>query len=239
MPLYEKLTKLYPDGEILQTHANEIKKQIEEKLKNYKIIEEEVEVALALIKPQHFNKEKREKETIYTTEIVYRQDKENLLLKYDKFKEQNKGWYQLDFGFHYTPYNFDSNPEKDFFIRILNMLNENPADIEDIYFTGAITDPDKTDFLFEYKGKDGKYHNYTPDFLIKKKNGKMIIVEIKAERFKDEKKEKAIKEIEGLNPDKLKYEILITDRDEIGFENINKIKEDIYEYEGEKNDNTL
>jgi len=114
------------------------------------------------------------------------------------------------------------------------MLNENPADIEDIYFTGAITDPNKTDFLFEYKGKDGKYHNYTPDFLIKKKNGKMLIIEIKAETYRDEEKEKAIKEIEGLNPDKLKYEILITDRDEIGFENVQKVKEDIYGYESEK-----
>jgi hypothetical protein len=62
----------------------------------------------------------------------------------------------------------------------------------------------------------------------------MIIVEIKAERYRDEEKEKVIKVIEGLNPDKLKYEILITDRDEIGFENINKVKEDIYGYEGEK-----
>ena len=236
LPLYERLTKLYPDGEILQSHVNEIKKQVEERLKNYDIIEEEIEIALALIKPQHFNKEKREKQTIYTTEIVYH--KEGLLLKYDKFREQNKGWYQLDFGFHYTPYNFDSNPEKYFFIQILNILNEKPADIEDIYFTGAITDPDKTDFIFEYKGKDGKYHNYTPDFLIKKKNGKMLIIEIKAEPYRDEEKEKAIKEVEGLNPDKLKYEILITDRDEIGFENIKRIKEDIYGYEGRKNENT-
>jgi len=36
-----------------------------------------------------------------------------------------------------------------------------------------------------------------------------------------------------LNPDKLKYKILITDRNEIGFENINRVKEAIYEY-GEK-----
>jgi type III restriction enzyme len=112
------------------------------------------------------------------------------------------------------------------------MLNENPADVEDIYFTGAITDPNKTDFIFEYKGKDGRWHNYTPDFLIKKKNGKMLIVEIKAEPYRDPEKEKAIKEIEGLNPDRLKYEILITDRDEIGFENINKVKEEIYGYGG-------
>lgn len=232
MQVYEKIKTLYPDGEIPESHTFEIKKQLEDKLKNYEITEEEVEVALALIKPKNFTKEEKEGQTIYTTEIVYHKDKENLLLKYEQFKEQNKEWYQLEFGFHYSPYNFDSNPEKDFFINLLSILNEDPADIEDIYFTGAITDPNKTDFVFEYKGKDGRWHNYTPDFLIKKKNGKMLIVEVKAETFRDESKEKAIKEIEGLNPDKLKYEILITDSDEIGFENINKVKEAIYKYGG-------
>jgi hypothetical protein len=230
MMIYEKIKALYPDGEIPESHAIEIKKQLEEKLRNYKVIEEEIEVPFDLIKLQGFNKEEREGQTIYTTEIVYHKDKENLLLKYEQFKEQNKGWYRLEFGFHYSPYNFDSNPEKDFFIELLNILNEDPADVEDIYFTGAITDPNKTDFFFEYKGKDGKLHNYTPDFLIKKKNGKMLIVEIKAEPYRDPEKEKAIKEIEGLNPDRLKYEILITDRDEIGFKNINKVKEEIYGY---------
>jgi len=228
MMIYEKIKDLHPDGEIPESHAIEIRKQLEEKLRNYTITEEEIEVALALVKPQSFNKEEKEGQTIYTTEIVYHKDKENLLLKYERFKEQNKGWYQLEFGFHYSPYNFDSNPEKDFFEQLLLMLNENPADIEDIYFTGAITDPNKTDFIFEYKGKDGRWHNYTPDFLIKKKNGKMLIVEIKAESYRDPEKEKAIKEIEGLNPDRLKYNILITDKDEIGYENINKVKEEIY-----------
>jgi type III restriction enzyme len=232
MMIYEKIKALYPDGEIPETHTIEIRKQLEEKLRNYTITEEEVEVALALVKPQSFNKEEKEGQTIYTTEIIYHKNKENLLLKYERFKEQNKGWYRLEFGFHYSPYNFDSNPEKDFFEQLLLMLNENPADVEDIYFTGAITDPNKTDFIFEYKGKDGRWHNYTPDFLIKKKNGKMLIVEIKAEPYRDPEKEKAIKEIEGLNPDRLKYEILITDKDEIGYENINKVKEEIYGYGG-------
>jgi len=230
MQVYEKIKELYPDGEIPESHALEIKKRLEEKIKTYRIIEEEVEVALALVKPKSFSREEKEGRTIYTTEIVYHKDKEYLLLKYERFKEQNKGWYQLEFGFHYSPYNFDSNPEKDFFINLLNMLNGNPADIEDIYFTGAISDPNKTDFIFEYKGKDGRWHNYTPDFLIKRKNGKMLIVEIKAEPYRDPAKEKAIKEIEGLNPDRLKYEILVTDRDEIGFENINKVKEALYKY---------
>lgn len=230
MVIYEKIKALYPDGEIPESHAFEIKRQLEEKLRNYTITEEEIEVALALIRPQSFNKEEKEGQAIYTTEIVYHKDKERFLLRYEQLKEENK----FDFGFHYSPYNFDSNPEKDFFEQLLLMLNENPADIEDIYFTGAITDPNKTDFIFEYKGKDGRWHNYTPDFLIKKKNGKMLIVEIKAEPYRDSEKEKVVREIEGLNPDRLKYEILITDRDEIGFENINKVKEEIYGYGGKQ-----
>ena len=44
------------------------------------------------------------------------------------------------------------------------------------------------------------------------------------------KKAMKLKEIQGLNPDKVKYEILFTDKEEIGFENINKVKENIYEY---------
>jgi len=232
MMTYEKLKNIYQDGNIPETHVQEIKKQLETMIGKYEINEEEIEVALALVKINNFNREKKEGNIIYTTEIVYHKDKEDLLLKYEQFKIQNQNWYNLDFGFHYTPYNFDSKPEKNFFIQILSMLNENPDDVEDIYFTGAITDPNKTDFIFEYKGKDGRWHNYTPDFLIKKKNGKILIVEIKAEPYRDPEKEKAIKEIEGLNPDKLKYEILITDRDEIGFENINKVKEEIYGYGG-------
>jgi type III restriction enzyme len=234
MQVYEKIKSLYPGEEIPESHAFEIRKQLEERLKNYEVKEEEIEVALALIKPKSFSKEEADGKTIYTTEIVYHKDKESLLLKYERFKAQNKGWYQLEFGFHYSPYNFDSNPEKDFFEQLLIMLNEDPANVEDIYFTGAIGDPNKTDFIFEYKGKDDRWHNYTPDFLIKKKSGKMLIVEIKAEPYRDEAKEKAIKEIEGLNPDRLKYEILMTDKNEIGFENIKKVKEAIYEY-GEKN----
>ncbi len=237
MMIYEKLKNLYPEEEIPESHAFEIKKQLEENLKNYTITEEEIEVALALIKPKSFSKEEKRGETFYVTEIVYHKDKQNLLLRYENFKKQNKGWYQLELGFHYSPYNFDSNPEKDFFINLLNMLNEDPADIEDIYFTGAITDTDKTDFFFEYKGKDNKYHPYFPDFLIRKKNGKMIIVEIKMEKLKKDEidgenglKAAKVREIESLNPDKLKYEILFTDKDEIGVVNINKIKEAIYEY---------
>jgi len=239
MPIYEKIRSLYPDGEIPERHAYEIRKYLEDKIKNYKIAEEEIEKALALIKPEGFNKEEKDGEIIYTAEIIYHKDKaEKLLISYEKFKDLN----EKDFGFHYTPYKFDSEPEKDFFINLLNELNENPDDVEDIYFTGGLTDPNKTDFFFEYMNKDGEWHTYTPDFLIRKKDGKMIIVEIKAEKFRNDKidgekglKAAKVKEIEGLNPDKLRYEILFTDKAEIGFENIQKIKNIIYKNGGDKN----
>jgi len=238
MTMYEKIKGLYPNGEVPESHARRIKEQLEGRIKNYKVVEEEVEQALALIKIDGFNKEERDEEVIYTTEIIYHKEKaERLFLWYKKFKERNKEWYKGDFGFHYTPYNFDSEPEKDFFIKLLNELNEDPNDVEDIYFTGTLTDPNKTDFFFEYMDKNGKWHTYTPDFLIRKKDGKVLIVEVKAERFRNDEidgekglKAAKVREIAGLNPDKLKYKILFTDKDEIRFENINKVKEAIYEY---------
>ncbi len=92
---------------------------------------------------------------------------------------------QRKFGFHYNPYNSDSNPEKSFFEQLLEHIGLHPDKVEDIYFTGAITDPRKTDFFVEYKDEDGKWHRYTPDFIIRRKDGKCLIVEIKAEDDRD------------------------------------------------------
>jgi len=237
MPVYEKLKSLYPGGEIPERHIAQIKGQLEKRIRNYDVTEEEIEVALALVRPTGFDKEQKDNQVTYTTEIIYHKDKENLLQRYERFKDKNKSWYQLEFGFHYSPYNFDSTPELDLFQQVLVLLNETPADIEDVYYTGAITDPAKTEFLFEYKGKDDRWHNYTPDFLIRKKNGKVLIIEVKMEKLRgdDVEGEKGLKtlklqEIQGLNPDKVKYEILFTSKDEIGLANINKVKEAIYGY---------
>ena len=104
------------------------------------------------------------------------------------------------------------------------MLGEEPGDVEDVYFTGAITSKDKTDFIFEYKGLDKRWHAYTPDFLIRKKDGRMVIVEIKGEPFRNEEVEKAMREVEGLNPDRIKYEILETERDTLKFGEFEEVK---------------
>ncbi|MEO0185882.1 MAG: DEAD/DEAH box helicase family protein, partial [candidate division WOR-3 bacterium] len=226
MAIYEKLKQFFPDGEISESEAMEVKKQLEERFRNYELREEEVEVALALIRPEGFNREERDGKSIYVTEIVYHKDKEKYLLKWELFKDRLK----QDFGFHYTPYKFDSSPEMEFYTWLLEILQEDPADIEDIYYTGGMDDVRKTEFLFEYKGTDGRYHNYAPDFLIRRKNGKMLIVEIKAEPFKDVEKEKEMRRLEGLNPDRLKYEILETKGEQLTFEELNRVREALYEY---------
>lgn len=228
MNIYEQLKNLYPKGEISEVEALEIKKQIEDKIKNYKVITEILEQALALVKKEGFKEERENNQQVYVTEIIFHKDRaEKLLLSYEKVLERFKQK-ELPFGFHYSPYNFDSEPEKEFFENILRELMIDKDNVEDIYFTGAIDDPNKTDFFFEYKDKDGKWHNYTPDFLIRKKNGKMLIVEIKGEPFKDKQKEKEMHQIENLNPDRLKYEILETTREELSFNEVDKVKKWIY-----------
>ena len=231
--LFEKLSALYGSREIRQNEADNMRRQLETQTQKYEKVKEETKTELALIRKEGFNKEGHGKDQLYVTEIQYRADKEGLLSRYEVWHEANKPKQgQLDFGFHYSPYNFDSSPEQDFFNRMLGAIQQNPADVEDIYFTGAMDDPEKTDFLFEYQDKTGKWHNYAPDFLIRKKNGKMLIVEVKGEdRLDAEKtllKETAMREIEGVNENSLKYEIVSADRDTIKFSDLEKIKKLVY-----------
>ncbi|MCI0617791.1 restriction endonuclease subunit R, partial [bacterium] len=193
------------------SHYLELVNQIEAQTSQYEPVEETVEVALALVKKEGFerNTDEQGNET-YTAEISYPIDREHLLTHYEEWQKQAGS-----FGFHYTPYNFDSRPEKNFFVTLLEMLKQKPDDVEDIYFTGAFTDTKKTDFFIEYRGNDGKMHNYIPDFVIRRKDGKCLIVEIKSERERaheidGESGAKAIatRKWEGLNPDKLKYQMI-------------------------------
>lgn len=221
---YDLLKDIYTEGEIPLSHIDELKKQIDKQSQKYKITEEEIEQSLALIKKEGFDEEEIKGKKVYTAEIIYHKAKEHLLVKYEELKDNKKG-----FGFHYSPYKMDSNPEKEFFLELLEKLNEKPDDVEDIYYTGQLTSRDKTEFLFEYKDKKGKWRNYAPDFVIRKKDGKVLIVEIKAEVFYDEHKDMAIRELEKINPDMLKYEILFTDKDDLKFgEFDNKVKSWVY-----------
>jgi type III restriction enzyme len=230
--IYRELRRLYADEDIPVAHLDELARQLAEQARRYEVREEQAEWALALVKPDGFQKASgADGVEVYTAEITYPKDRERLLLRAGTLRRDNPA----GFGFHYDPYNFDSAPELDFFQQLLRDLNVSPAEVEDIYFTGGLTDPARTDFHVEYRGEDDRWHRYTPDFVIRKRprrggrpgTSRALIVELKDARFEamtreDERrfdrgeppltnegrKAIALRKLERLNPDRLKYQLI-------------------------------
>ncbi len=253
--IYDELARLYPDAEdIPAADLDALAGQIAEQTRKYEEREERVERALALVKPEGFSKLRDASGAeVYGAEITYPKDREHLLLPGGRLLRENPA----GFGFHYDPYNFDSTPELEFFHQLLRELNVRPSEVEDIYFTGGLTDPAKTDFFVQYRGEDGRWHRYTPDFLVRKRprsgsapgTGRVLTVEIKDARFRtviaeDERrasrgeepqtsegrKAVALKRLEGLNPDHLRYEILFADG-VLGYEQLGELRRFVREPE--------
>jgi hypothetical protein len=234
--VYDELKRLYGSDDIPTRHLGDLGRQIEEQTRFYEVKEEKVDVALALVKPDGFQLVRDASGAeLYTAEIVYPKDREKLLLSWEATKKENPG----DFGFHYAPYNFDSNPEKNFFEQMLVQLNMTRGEVEDVYFTGAVTDPAKTDFYVEYKDDKGKMRRYTPDFVIRRKpkqggkpgSGRVVIVEIKREHDRAHpvdgetgRKAMALRKWEKLNPDRLKYQMIFTSTDTVSADQVGEVK---------------
>lgn len=90
--------------------------------------------------------------------------------------------------------------------------------MRDIYITGAITDPKKTDLSFEYVAADGRTHRYTPDFAIHTRDDRWLLVEVKltarrrdSVEGEDGVKAKALRELEERNPGRVTYHIVFAD----------------------------
>ena len=163
-------------------------------------------------------------ETIYTATISVPLNKQHLVIDYESRKDAAG-----EFGFHYSPYNFDSNPEADYFDRVLELANEKPENVADILFTGALTDPKESDFWVWYRKDDDSWGRYTPDFLIRLKDGRVLIVEVKTPQVQkayeedaaregrgeapisgEYRKAMALREWQKLAPDKIKYQIVFS-----------------------------
>lgn len=229
LPLFTVLDALrgvYGDHDVPLRHLDAMAGQLEDQIRHYETESEEIEVALALVRPDGFTGEQDQSgQPIRTAEITYRKDRADRLWHVEDARADYGG----GFGFHYSPYNFDSLPEKDFLAKVLDALKLDAGEIEDVYFTGALG-RDKTDFVVEYKGEDGRWHPYSPDFLIRRKpqdggapgSGKLLIVEIKSERMRKDaldgetgRKAVAVREWAKLNPDRIAYEMLFTDTDTV------------------------
>lgn len=231
MPVLKKLKELYPGGEIPGGHLYGLFRQIEEQQANYKTIEEKVTEAMALVRVQDENGKdifEKDEEGFYVHRLR--------LLKTTHEKMENNGLFaeaadyqdRHDLSFHYTPYNFDSSPEKSLFRKVLSALNTNPDDVETFLFTGGLTDPKKTDFHFEYLGEDKRYHRYFPDFVLVKKTGEFYIVEVKDEGARGDKtvqaKKKAVAKLQSLQPDKFRYQVVYASASSIDAADIGSIR---------------
>jgi hypothetical protein len=204
-------------------HFSELSRQIEQHFCQYEVKETKVDKVLALVRPEGYTREEGENgEAIYTAEI--RIPKANKHLVVPKLESQ--------YGYHYDPYSFDSNAEKSFFVdHLLPHIDLNRDTVEDIYFTGGITDSGKTDFFVEYKDDKGHWRNYFPDFIIRLKGkgnkpGKCLIVEIKSAQWEttinselqngkavsnEGRKAMALTRWTNINSDRLKYQIIFAD----------------------------
>lgn len=221
LPLKGQLAKLYPDGEVPVIHLEPLALQIESHTSHYTTVTEEIEVALALVKPEGFDLATDSNgNTCYTARISYPKSREHLLKHFEDFVHTNTH----DFSFHYSPYNFDSNPEAEYFEQLLKQCDTTPDEVADFYFTGALTDSAKTDFSVEYQDVDGKWRSYTPDFVIRRKDGRCRIVEIKKDdatiradieridqngsaHTTEGRKYMALKGWQNLDPDRIDYQI--------------------------------
>ena len=213
MEMLKKIKQCYPEGEVPNGHIDSLGRQIDSQLQNYETIEKTVTDALALIHIYDDGGEpvfqEKDDDGFYIHRLRINKSKLNLLYNQEDFDDKH------DVSFHYTPYNFDSNPELNFFEKILAALDIMVEDVEVFLFTGGLTDTKKTDFHFEYKSTDGSYYRYFPDFVIVKNTGEFYIVEIKSERDRFnpivEAKQKAVEYLKELQPTQhFDYNIIYT-----------------------------
>ncbi len=230
LPILNRLNALYPQSEMPDNHLYGLFQQVEQQQVNYKTVEEQVTELLALIRLQDKDGKDvfaKDEHGVYVHRLrmlkrTHQHMKAHkLLAKSEQYKDQH------GLSFHYTPYNFDSEPERSLFAQVLSMLNTNPDDVAAFLFTGGLTDPNKTDFHFEYLGEDKRYHRYFPDFVLVKKSGEFYIIEVKAENERGDKtveaKKKAVERLQKMQPDKFRYNIVYTSSTTISHTDMNPI----------------
>ena len=85
----------------------------------------------------------------------------------------------------------------------------------------------KTLSSFEYKDDKGRWRRYTPDFVIRRRDGKTLIVEIKREHDRGHpvdgetgRKALALRKWEDLDPKRVRYEMLFTDSESVTYDQL-------------------
>ncbi len=230
LPTAELLVALraaYGVQEVSEHHIDALGQQIEAQRDEYEEAWDEIEVAVALVKADGFDRTEVNGLPVYTARISFEKKNEHL---FKTAKNTADAALALQHSFHYEGYNFDSSPEAEFLDWCLSLLQAQPHQIEGLWFTGGLTDASKTDLRAEYLGDDGRWHNYTPDFVLRRADGKHLVVEVKKDALSPDikadlarhakgeapqtlegRKAVALKRWEQLNPDRLSYHLMFAD----------------------------
>lgn len=224
----QALREVYRDEEgVPEHHLEALSRQIEKQCSDYEQEWEELDVALALVKPDGFAAHEVKGKPVYTARISFAKDRAHLYKLPENLPEVERA---RERSFHYEGYNFDSAPEAEYLERVLALLGENADNVAGVWFTGGLTDPNKTDLFAEYRGEDGRWHRYTPDFVIQRTDGKHLVVEIKSDRFSADvrrdlerygkgqspesaegRKAVALQKWQDLNPSVLHYQVIFAE----------------------------
>lgn len=86
-------------------------RQIEAQRSDYEEFWEEIDVALALVKPEGFTRQLRNGVPVYTARIGFAKDREHLYRKAVNLPDADLA---RKVSFHYEGYNFDSQPEAEY-----------------------------------------------------------------------------------------------------------------------------
>jgi hypothetical protein len=209
----DRLRESYPVGDIPIAHLDGLGRQLEEQSGAYRVVEEVEDARLAIVKSEGWPEREVDGAFVRAVEISYPTDRSHLVFGPDRVGDNAGG-----FGFHYSPYNFDSGPEAAFFQGVLRLLNLRPSEVADVYFTGAVTDPAKTDLAFAYRDADGRIHHYTPDFVIRTPGGRWLLVEVKMTARRNDPvegqqglKATSIEELVARSPEMLAYRMVFAD----------------------------
>ncbi len=214
-------------AEIPDYHLPYLGQQIEAQRADYESYHEEIDVAVALVRAAGFDRRDQDGKTVYTARISFAKEREAL---YKTACDTADTPLALQHSFHYEGYNFDSQPEIEFLDWVLGLLKEAAHQIEGIWFTGGLTDPGKTDLCVDYLGEDNRWHHYTPDFVLRRADGKHLVVEVKKDSYSPDiiadlerhahghppktaegRKAVALKRWEDMNPETLAYHIRFAD----------------------------
>jgi type III restriction enzyme len=106
----DPIRSAYPDGSVPVAHLDGLARQLEEHSGGYRQAETDEETPIEIVKPQGWDEREVDGVNVHAADISYPIDKQHLVIGREQIADNSAGY-----GFHYTPYNFDSNPEADFF----------------------------------------------------------------------------------------------------------------------------